>query len=111
MKQWFSDMRKEVHVLGPLLPPGYGSENQNSEVGSSVDIEAFLGEKLVQYGKRSVFFVRISSPFFPSIYIISHQISFGTLFWPSASEYIDELIEALIEKGAPFVRDSLQLVQ
>ena len=67
MKQWFSDMRKEVHVLGPLLPPGYGSENQNSEVGASVDIEAFLGEMLVQYGKRSVFFVRISSVlFFPA---------------------------------------------
>ena len=67
MKQWFSDMRKEVHVLGPLLPPSYGSENQNSEVGASVDIEAFLGEMLVQYGKRSVFFVRISSVlFFPA---------------------------------------------
>jgi hypothetical protein len=38
--------------------------------------------------------------------MIFSQISFGTLFWPSVSEYIDELIEALIEKKAPFVRDS-----
>jgi hypothetical protein len=64
MKQWFSDMQKEVHVLGPLLPPGYGSESQNSEVGASVDIEAFLGEMLVQHGKRSVFFASTASPFF-----------------------------------------------
>ena len=64
MKQWFSDMGKEVHVLGPLLPPGYGSETQNIEVGASDDIETFLGEMLVQYGKRSVFFVGISSSFF-----------------------------------------------
>ena len=41
-----------------------------------------------------------------SYYMISSQISFGTLFWPSVSEYIDELIEALIEKKAPFVRYS-----
>ena len=58
MKQWFSDMQKEVHVLGPLLPVGYGTETQNTEEGASVDIETFLGEMLVQYGKRSVFFVR-----------------------------------------------------
>jgi hypothetical protein len=58
MKQWFSDMQKEVHILGPLLPSGYGIETQNSEEGASVDIETFLGEMLVQHGKRSVFFVR-----------------------------------------------------
>ena len=64
MKQWFSDMQKEVHVLGPLLPSGYGSETQNGEVGTSVDIEAFLANMLVQHGKRSVFFASISSRFF-----------------------------------------------
>ena len=58
MKQWFSDMQKEVHVLGPLLPSGYGIETRNSEEGASDDIEAFLGEMQVQHGKRSVFFVR-----------------------------------------------------
>ena len=63
MKLWFSDMQKEVHVLGPLLPPGYGTEIQNTEEGASADIEAFLGEMQVQYGKRSVFFASISSPF------------------------------------------------
>jgi hypothetical protein len=64
MIKWFSDMQKEVHVLGPLLPSGYGSETQNNEVGANVDIEAFLVKMLVQHGKRSVFFASISSPFF-----------------------------------------------
>jgi len=79
-------MQKEVHVLGPLLPPGYGTKTQNSEEGTSVDIETFLGEMLVQHGERSVFFV-----------------SFGSLHWPSVPEYVDELIEVLIAKKAPFI--------
>ena len=57
VKQWFSDLQKEVYVLGPLLPPGYGTKTQNSEEGTSVDIETFLGKMLLQYGQRSVFFV------------------------------------------------------
>ena len=64
MKQWYSDMQKEVHILGPLLPSGYGMETQNGEEGASVDIEAFLGEMQIQHGKRSVFFASLSSPFF-----------------------------------------------
>jgi hypothetical protein len=111
MKQWFFDMQKEVHVLGPLLPSGYGIETQKSELeeGASLDVEAFLGEMQVQHGKRSVFYASLSSPFFrvrSYNYIISPQVSFGTLFWPPVSEYINELIEALIEKKAPFVCDS-----
>ena len=58
LKQWFSEMKKEVHVLGPLLPPGCGIKPQNGEEGSSVDIETFLGEMLLRHGERSVFFVR-----------------------------------------------------
>ena len=61
MKQWFSDIQKEVHVLGPLLPPGYGTETQkcqNSEEGTSVDIETFLGEVPVEHGKAISIFVR-----------------------------------------------------
>ena len=62
VKQWLSDMQKETHVLGPLLPRGYGIETQNGEEGASVDIETYLGEMQVQHGKGSVFFVG----FFPS---------------------------------------------
>jgi hypothetical protein len=103
LKQWFSDMQKDVHVLGPLLPSGYGIKTQNGEEGASADIETFLGEMLLRYGERSVFFVR-SFPF--SFYFIhnSSQISFGSAHWPSVPEYVDELIESLIAKKAPFVR-------
>ena len=108
MKQWFSDMQKEVHVLGPLLPPGYGTKVQNREEGISVDIETFLGEMLVQHGERSVFFVRSFPLFFflwrtNFIHNLS-QVSFGSFHWPSVPEYVDELIEVLIAKKAPFVR-------
>ena len=57
-------MQKEVHVLGPLMPSSYSIETQNSEEEASVDIEAFLGEMLVQHGKQSVFFASLFSPFF-----------------------------------------------
>ena len=56
-------MQKEVYVLGPLLPSGYGIETQNTEEGASVNIEAFLGEMQVRYGKRSVFFASLFSSF------------------------------------------------
>ena len=62
MQQWFSNMQKEVHVLGPLLPASYSTETQNTEERASIDVEAFLEEMLVQHGKKSVFFVR-SIPF------------------------------------------------
>ena len=110
MKQWFSSMQKEVHVLGPLLPPGYGNKTQNGEEGTNAEIETFLGEMLVKHGKRSVFFVG-SFPLFcvgTFTYMIIcffffSQVSFGSFHWPSVPEYVDELIEALIDKKAPFV--------
>ena len=87
MKQWFSDMQKEVHVLGPLLPSGYGIETQNSEERSSVAIEAFLGGMQVQHGKRSVFFASLTFPFFrvratttQSLFRFPLALSSGPLF-------------------------------
>ena len=111
LKQCFSDKQKELHVLGPLLPPGYGIKTQNGEEGTSSDFETFLGEMLVRHGERSVFFVRSFFFFLHSNlykYIFS-QVCFGSLFWPPVQEYVDELIEALIDKKAPFVR-CLQLL-
>ena len=58
MKTWFFDMQKDVHVFGPLLPSGYGTETQDGEEGQSVHIKAFLEEMLVRHGERSVFFVK-----------------------------------------------------
>ena len=112
IKQWFFDMQKDVHVLGPLLPAGYNTKTQNGEEGTSVDIETFLGKMVVQHGERSVFFVRsfLLNCVRIHIYKIS-QVSFGSLFWPPVPEYIDELIEALIAKKAPFVRLELLFTQ
>ena len=110
MKQWFSDMQKEIYVLGPLLPSGYRIETQKIEEGANLDVEVFLAEMQVQHGKQ-LFFLQVYPSSLPpselkltTTYFL--QISFGTLFWPSVSEYIDELIEALIEKKALFVCDS-----
>ena len=75
MKQWFSDLRKEVHVLGPLLPADFGTESQNNEEGASVDIETFLGE---MHGKRSVIFVRSFS-----LWRIQLQIFSSGFLWYS----------------------------
>ena len=77
MKQWFFDMQKEVHVLGPLLPAGYGTETQNTEEGASADIEEFLGEMLLKHGKRSVFFVRS----FSSFWVPAQTEFFSDFFW------------------------------
>ena len=63
MKEWFASMHRELHILGPILPVGYGAETQKTEEGAGGEIEAFLEEMLIQHGKRSVFFVR----FFPFV--------------------------------------------
>ena len=97
-------MQKKLHVLGPLLPPSYGTKTLKGEFGASVDIETFLGEMLVRHGERSIFFVR-SLLFWCCNFIHNFiQVSFGSYYWPSVPEYVDELIEALFEKRAPFVR-------
>ena len=108
MKEWFASMQKDIHVLGPLLPAGFGTETQNAKEGAGGDIEVFLEEKLVQHGKRSVSFVgSFSLLSFPLISY--HQISFGTLHWPTVPGYLGELIEALLAKGVPFVCDILSV--
>ena len=68
VKQWVSNTHKEVHILGPLLPPGYGTKIQSYEEGENIDIGTFLGEMLVRHGKRSVFFVRF---FFFSFFFLA----------------------------------------
>jgi hypothetical protein len=37
-------------------------------------------------------------------FLLYYQISFGSIHWATAPEHIDELIDALIERKAPFVR-------
>ena len=75
-------MQKELHVLGPLLPPGYGTETQKGEEGASVDFETFLEEKLVQHGKGSVFFVSflfLSFAFQPSKFLLRFPLALSSI--------------------------------
>ncbi|KDR73125.1 hypothetical protein GALMADRAFT_158264 [Galerina marginata CBS 339.88] len=83
-KSWFSEMKKDTYVIGPLLPFGYGTVAQSSR--GAVDVEAFLDKMLIQQGGNSVIFV-----------------SFGTVYWPTVPEYVDEVVEALIETKFSFV--------
>ncbi|KDR73124.1 hypothetical protein GALMADRAFT_158263 [Galerina marginata CBS 339.88] len=83
-KLWFSEMQKEFFVIGPLLPISYGTKAQSPR--GAADVEAFLDKILVRCGRNSVVF-----------------ISFGTIFWPTVPGYVDEVIEALIERKFPFV--------
>ena len=55
---------------------------------------------------RTISVFRKISLFFGVELIHKHlfsQVCFGSLFWPPVPEYLDELIESLIEKKSPFV--------
>ncbi|KAF8911626.1 hypothetical protein CPB84DRAFT_1842107 [Gymnopilus junonius] len=78
------DWKKETYVVGPLLPSGYGITGQS--VTGSDEIQAFLDEKFEKHGQNSVLL-----------------ISFGSAFWTSAPEYLEEIVEVLIEKKFPFI--------
>ncbi|KAF9486599.1 UDP-Glycosyltransferase/glycogen phosphorylase [Pholiota conissans] len=85
-REWLGSWGKSTFGLGPLLPIGYGKPTVSISSRGDTTVEAFLDKSLKKYGEKSVLF-----------------ISFGTVFWPTNMEYIDELIEALIEKELPFL--------
>ncbi|GLB39043.1 putative UDP-glucoronosyl and UDP-glucosyl transferase [Lyophyllum shimeji] len=84
VRAWFGEMQKPVYVVGPLLPAGYAAQSDVNEWNAN--IADFLSNMLEKHGRRSVLF-----------------ISFGTVFWPATPEYVEELIEALLEKNVPFI--------
>ncbi|KAF9486600.1 UDP-Glycosyltransferase/glycogen phosphorylase [Pholiota conissans] len=86
MREWLGSWGKSTFGLGPLLPIGYGKPSVSVSNRGDTTVEAFLDKSLKKYGEKSVLF-----------------ISFGTVFWPTNVEYVDELIEALIEKELPFI--------
>ncbi|KAF8204107.1 UDP-Glycosyltransferase/glycogen phosphorylase [Pholiota molesta] len=83
-RSWFAGWGKPAYAVGPLLPIGYGSTSVSSRGDTAVEV--FLEKSLQKHGEKSVLF-----------------ISLGTLFWPTKPEYVEELINALIEKEMPFV--------
>ena len=102
MKSWFSEQKKSFFTIGPLLPLGLGSKKQSSATGG---VDTFLDRMLLERGEKSVLFVSfLQSILFATLYEIwTSQMSFGTAFFPSAPEYLEEVLEALIEKKFPFV--------
>jgi len=109
MKSHFKT-RFPIYSIGPLLPPGYSRhplESSKLKKGQMErDVQVFLNEMQAQHGERSVIFVGLFPYHWTNTekFVEFFQISFGTIFWPMVPEYIDEVIQALTEKGVPFVR-------
>ncbi|KAH9476028.1 Hydroquinone glucosyltransferase [Psilocybe cubensis] len=80
-KSFWGNLEKEMYVVGPLLAPSPAFDATVSK--SHGEIEIFLDDKLRRFGGKS--------------------ISFGTAFWPTAPDYVEEVIDALLEKQFPFI--------
>ncbi|KAJ7161847.1 UDP-Glycosyltransferase/glycogen phosphorylase [Mycena crocata] len=81
-------LHKPVYSVGPLLPPGYGAGAGTTPSVSPEhsEIQTFLDSMHSKYGDDSVLF-----------------ISFGTVFWPTQQEQLEEIVSALTEKKFPFI--------
>ncbi|KAJ7242108.1 UDP-Glycosyltransferase/glycogen phosphorylase [Mycena rebaudengoi] len=89
LDRWLSGLGKTIYTAGPLLPANYGSDSISSTVSPrDRDIKAFLDAILAEHGSKSTLFV---------------LISFGTIFWPTVQEHLEELVDALTEKKFPFI--------
>ncbi|KAJ7047239.1 UDP-Glycosyltransferase/glycogen phosphorylase [Mycena alexandri] len=84
LESWLASLSKPFYALGPLLPPTFGTNLQIGQDDSK--FKAFLDEMLSQHGEHCTVF-----------------ISFGTVFWPTVYEYVQEVVEALLEKKAHFI--------
>ncbi|KAH9476096.1 Linamarin synthase 2 [Psilocybe cubensis] len=84
LKAWLSEWNKDAYIIGPLLPSGYGILEESDR--GSKETRDFLDKVLKEHGENSVIF-----------------LSFGTVFWPTSQDYIEEAIEAFIEKNIPFL--------
>jgi len=106
MKFWYADWNKKVYAIGPLLPASLGLLEQSTR--GSDDIKEFLDGMIAKKGQKSVVLVRSvhRRRFIEFNFVNLPKISFGTTFWPSDPTYLEEVIEAMIEKEFPFVRYS-----
>ncbi|KAJ7738171.1 hypothetical protein B0H16DRAFT_1730061 [Mycena metata] len=88
LKGWFTEtMHKPVYTVGPLLPPGYGSDKMESSVTPrDAEIVEFLDAKRAQFGEKSVVL-----------------ITFGSIFFPMVPHHLEELVTALMQKQFPFI--------
>ncbi|KAH9476166.1 UDP-glucosyltransferase 45 [Psilocybe cubensis] len=86
-KSWFTEWNKKVYVVGPLIPskPTTFVIPSNDAQNTGL-VETFLDKALAEHGRLSTVL-----------------LSFGSLFWPHEQGYLEEVIEALIEKKFPFI--------
>lgn len=101
----------QVFFAGPLLPSGSQAvSNEKSLAQNGNGVMDFLDEKLKSAGERSVLYVSGSCAIVVFLaYHHVHQLSFGSLFWPSNPAKIWAVIDVLIEKNVPFVSPVLVL--
>jgi len=88
-RDWFSEMGKSVHVIGPLIPHIKSSAAVAGEVKQSMngnEIEAFLEKRLHSHGEKSMLY-----------------ISFGSIFWSLEPEKIWTFLDVIMEKKIPFI--------
>jgi hypothetical protein len=115
MKEWLRTLPRNppLYPLGPLLPPGCGRHSVESSELQKIqverDIKAFLTDMQAKHGEKSVVYVGFFSFRIGRTLQICTipQIAFGTIKWPMEPGYIEEVIQALTDKGVPFVRSLL----
>lgn len=56
IKSWFSEWNQDIYIIGPLLPTGYGIDEESDR--GSKETSDFLQKSLVEYGENSVMLVR-----------------------------------------------------
>lgn len=57
IKTWFSETKRDVFSVGPLLPPSYWHAAQSDQ--GSDDVPVFLNDMLAKYGEKSVILVSV----------------------------------------------------
>lgn len=56
LRSWFSEWKKDLYVIGPLLPSEYGRVAADSAPGFP-ETREFLDKALAEHGERSVMLV------------------------------------------------------
>ncbi|KIJ28937.1 glycosyltransferase family 1 protein [Sphaerobolus stellatus SS14] len=94
VKKWQSENRKEMYIVGPLVPIEDGSgnklkklaqENESAASDKGSEIEEFLEKILHEYGAYAMIY-----------------IAFGSSWWPD-SKQIWTFVNVLIEQKVPFI--------
>lgn len=89
LREWFNELGKTVHIVGPLIPDSGKSGAIAGETKQSADgniINDFLDKTLKSHGEKSLLY-----------------ISFGSIFWSLQPEKIWVFLDAVMERKIPFI--------